>query len=127
MDRSIGKKIRQMRDFLELKQEDFANLIGTNQGHLSNIENGKHEPGMDILYTIIQAFPNLNLYWFFGISPAPIFIGSPQTNQKNTSQAIQQKQEDFMNFIKKENEYLSKILHLTEKLEELTKKEMALI
>lgn len=44
----IGKRIRQIRGF-ELRQSDFAEMLGITQGQLSKYEVGQNAPTLEIL------------------------------------------------------------------------------
>lgn len=38
---SQGERLKELRNALEIKQDDFAKKISTTQGHISDIENGR--------------------------------------------------------------------------------------
>ncbi len=48
---AVGRRIRELRGF-EVKQAEFAEMIGIGQSHISAIERGVKEPGALILYRI---------------------------------------------------------------------------
>ncbi|NTU33226.1 helix-turn-helix transcriptional regulator [Brevibacillus sp. HB1.1] len=59
---NIGGRIKHIRKFNKMIQTDFATLIGTVQGTLSEIEKGKLKPSVDTLYDIRKRF-QIDLNW----------------------------------------------------------------
>lgn len=53
---SLGRKIKQIRNSLNLTQESFCNEINLEISNLSNIENGKSYPSLQTLNKIITTF-----------------------------------------------------------------------
>ena len=51
----FGKKIAEARSIKGLKQEVLAERAGITQNNLSRIENGKYNPGLDIIQRIADA------------------------------------------------------------------------
>ncbi len=51
---SIGEKIRNAREDMDLSQRDMANLIPMNQSNYSKIERDLQEPGIEQLRRICQ-------------------------------------------------------------------------
>jgi transcriptional regulator with XRE-family HTH domain len=49
--KAVGRRIRELRGF-EVKQAEFAEMIGIGQSHISAIERGVKEPGAVVLYRI---------------------------------------------------------------------------
>lgn len=49
--KAVGRRIRELRGF-EVKQAEFAEMIGIGQSHISAIERGVKEPGALVLYRI---------------------------------------------------------------------------
>jgi len=62
----FGRKIVQARTMARLRQEELANSAGITQNNLSRIENGKYNPGLDILLRIANA-----LKMELGFTPNP--------------------------------------------------------
>lgn len=52
----IGRKIRKMRNDRGWSQEELANKADTGLTYISEIENGKGSPGIEILWRIASAF-----------------------------------------------------------------------
>ncbi len=68
MNLSIGEKIRNMREDLDLNQSELGKLLGMTQRKLSYIECGKCEPNIDDITKICR---------YFGIS-ADYLLGIPK-------------------------------------------------
>lgn len=63
---NIGKAIKEVRKKTRLNQQEFCNRIKITQTYLSQIENGKKTPSLDILQKIAIAveIPLGILFWF---------------------------------------------------------------
>ena len=62
----VGKRIKEVRNHLQISQGDFAARMGISRVHLSAVEIGKMKPGFNFLYKADQIF-NINpLYIFKG-------------------------------------------------------------
>jgi transcriptional regulator with XRE-family HTH domain len=59
--RAIGRRIREIRGF-DLSQTEFAKRLGIGQQQLSNYENGKSAPTLEILVRL-QAMSGRSLDW----------------------------------------------------------------
>jgi transcriptional regulator with XRE-family HTH domain len=74
----IGKRIRQVRKNLGLKQDKFANQLGCGRSNISQIENGLFYPTAKSLIVLKSKF-NVNLDWLFS-GEGSMFI---EENEKN--------------------------------------------
>jgi transcriptional regulator with XRE-family HTH domain len=54
--KSIGLKIKEIRLYQKMSQDEFAAKIGISRSSLSQIEIGKAKPTYDILYSIANSF-----------------------------------------------------------------------
>ncbi len=61
---SIGNKIRQIRKGKNIPQIELAVEIGIDRAYLSEIENGRTNPSINILYAISDAL-HVNIIEFF--------------------------------------------------------------
>jgi transcriptional regulator with XRE-family HTH domain len=66
---TLGERIKGIRKTNHLNQIDFANMIGVSQGTLSELEQDKYKPSIDILIAIHNNF-KVDLVW--------LIIGSAQ-------------------------------------------------
>jgi transcriptional regulator with XRE-family HTH domain len=53
--KEFGQKIVEARTIKRLTQTELAERVGITQNNLSRIENGKYNPGLDILIKIANA------------------------------------------------------------------------
>lgn len=61
---NIGNKIRQIRKGKNIPQIELAVEIGIDRSYLSEIENGRTNPSINILYAISDAL-HVNIIEFF--------------------------------------------------------------
>ncbi|MFX3636668.1 MAG: helix-turn-helix domain-containing protein [Candidatus Pristimantibacillus sp.] len=59
---TLGERIRGIRKNNQLNQIEFANMIGVSQGTLSELEQDKYKPSVDILIVIQEKF-RVGLEW----------------------------------------------------------------
>ncbi|GLX71431.1 helix-turn-helix domain-containing protein [Paenibacillus glycanilyticus] len=59
---SIGERLKQIRKTLNFNQSQFSESIGLSQGALSEIENGKFNPSIEIIISINKLF-GINIEW----------------------------------------------------------------
>lgn len=60
----IGKRIRQVRKNIGLKQDQFAYQLGCGRSNISQIENGLFYPTANSIFVLRSKF-NVNLDWLF--------------------------------------------------------------
>lgn len=53
--RFIGERIKKLRNQLSISQEDLANKVGIGRTSISNIELGRHQAPLHLLYKISDA------------------------------------------------------------------------
>lgn len=70
---NIGQAIKNIRIKKNIKQKDFAPMIGVTQSYLSLIEHGTRDPSLDVLKSLSNAIgiPLPVLFWF-GINESDI-------------------------------------------------------
>ena len=62
----LGKRIRTAREKAGYNQQDFANELGISTSHMSNIENGKVEIGIEIFVRVVKKL-NVSADWLLQI------------------------------------------------------------
>ncbi len=55
----VANRLRLLREASGLSQVDFADALGVSRGHVSNIESGKAEPSLSLLWEIERTFPHI--------------------------------------------------------------------
>lgn len=58
----LGKRLKQFRKTKNLTQQEFADIIRTSQGFLSEIESNKKLPGAEILISLKKHF-DIDINW----------------------------------------------------------------
>jgi transcriptional regulator with XRE-family HTH domain len=56
---AVSSRVRELREGLGLSQSDFADRLGVSRGYVSNIENGKAEPSISLLWQIERTFSGM--------------------------------------------------------------------
>jgi len=75
LSQEVGQRIRQMRKDLDIKQKDFAAVIGISVSYLADIESGRTGPGYLFFYQASKEY-NINpVYLLLGEGPKFIEIG----------------------------------------------------
>lgn len=59
----IGARIKEFRKHNKLSQQAVASLLTTSSGYISEVEQGKTQPGSNFLVSLKRAFPDLDLNW----------------------------------------------------------------
>ena len=66
------RRIRNLREDRDLKQQDLAKLLNCTQACYSNYENGKREPSLGLLVRMSDYF-NVSIDYLLGRSNDPTF------------------------------------------------------
>ncbi len=66
----LGSKIKRLREYKELNQEDLAKAIGALKSHISNIENDKGSISFEKLGLIVSKY-NMDARYFFDQIDSP--------------------------------------------------------
>ena len=69
----IGKRIKRARKSKGINQVEFADKLNISVSHLSNIENGKINVGLDIFMAITDAL-DVSADWLLGIDDSSVLI-----------------------------------------------------
>ncbi|HEY8463364.1 MAG TPA: helix-turn-helix transcriptional regulator [Bacillota bacterium] len=59
---NLGERIRQIRKYFKMSQEEFGKIIGLSQANISKMEAGSFEPTETTINSIIARFP-INPEW----------------------------------------------------------------
>lgn len=66
----LGSKVKRLREYLTLNQDDIASVIGAKKSHISNIENDKSSLSFEKLSQIITKY-KIDARYFFGQIDSP--------------------------------------------------------
>lgn len=53
---TFGKRVRKMRRYLDMTQEELSDSVGTSRSHISALERGDYEPKLETVKKIAKAF-----------------------------------------------------------------------
>ncbi|MCW3794473.1 helix-turn-helix domain-containing protein [Paenibacillus sp. LS1] len=76
---TIGERIRSIRKLHKLNQTEFAVIIGVSQGTLSELEQDKYKPSLDIIMAIHNIF-KADIY--------TLIFGSEQVNDPSAIKGL---------------------------------------
>lgn len=104
---SINSRFVELRKYLNLSQQKFAEKIDVIKQTINGIENDKYKPSSKVITSILEVFPNINARW--------LLTGEGDMLQNNTNQI-----NDMKNY--NQNDYKDRIIQLLEdKVEYLTR------
>jgi len=93
-DKRFPKRIEKIIAYYELSASAFADKVGVQRSSISHIISGRNKPSLDFVMKIMEAFPEVDLYWLLmgkgtfpsvekkevPPTPAPPDQGSPSTD-----------------------------------------------
>lgn len=53
---TFGKRVRKMRRYLDMTQEELANSVSTSRSHISSLERSSYDPRLETAKKIAKAF-----------------------------------------------------------------------
>ncbi|BAP56339.1 bacteriophage CI repressor [Thioploca ingrica] len=59
----IHQRITRVRKHKGMSQKEFSAMIGVSQSYLSEVENGKSKPSLELLSGIVNRFSDINADW----------------------------------------------------------------
>nr|WP_299339544.1 helix-turn-helix transcriptional regulator [Allomuricauda sp.] len=63
MNDKIISRIKRLLEHYDLSVSAFADHIGVQRSSMSHILNGRNRPSLDFILKVVQAYPEVNLYW----------------------------------------------------------------
>ena len=63
MYQELQKRIRQIMEVEGISPSRFADKIEVNRSRLSHIFSGRNNPSLEIIYSILKAYPEINPAW----------------------------------------------------------------
>lgn len=67
---TYGERIKKIRQYLDLRQEDFADVIGVKKSAVSMIEKSLRNLSVDHIQRLLEKY-NINPQYFFGLIDSP--------------------------------------------------------
>lgn len=86
----INVRLRELRKYLKLTQEDFSSIIGLKQGSIADWERAKSSPSIDTLAIIANNF-KINLHWLI-TGEGSMFLSDPKNENLNKSSSLESKE-----------------------------------
>lgn len=78
------KRLELILDYYSLSASTFADKIGVQRSSLSHLLSGRNKPSLDFILKIIEAFPEVDLYWILnGTGSFPKSISNEVTQNSN--------------------------------------------
>ncbi|OMP30669.1 helix-turn-helix transcriptional regulator [Mangrovimonas sp. DI 80] len=77
------KRLQKVMDYYSESASSFAEKMGVQRSSISHILSGRNKPSLDFVLKILQAFPEVELYWLLngkGTFPAGSEVFSGQTS-----------------------------------------------
>ena len=59
----FGKRLQKIMDEYELNATNFADEIDVGRSSISHILSGRNKPSLEFVMKVIEAFPEVELYW----------------------------------------------------------------
>ncbi|SHG32940.1 helix-turn-helix domain-containing protein [Flagellimonas flava] len=63
MNEGIVDRVRKIIDHYGISVSAFANALGVQRSSVSHILSGRNNPSLDFVMKLMQAYPEVNLYW----------------------------------------------------------------
>ena len=89
-------RIREIIEYLEISQAEFAAAIGVQRANVTHFVTGRNKPKLDIVQKILVKYPMINAEW--------LIIGSGEMLKENSKNNKSKQQNLFTNSIQNENE-----------------------
>lgn len=88
------KRLHRVMDYYDLSAASFADKIDVGRSSISHLLSGRNKPSLDFVMKIIQAFPEVELYWLLNgkgnfpknveqSSPPPVISSKPVSPEPN--------------------------------------------
>ena len=85
------KRLEIILDYYSLNASSFADKIGVQRSSLSHLLSGRNKPSLDFILKILEAFPDLDLYWILnGKGDFPKNAGEIEKTERDTEQIQKQ-------------------------------------
>jgi transcriptional regulator with XRE-family HTH domain len=59
----VADRIRLVRDYYQVTQQEFATLLGVSRSHLSEVERQRAKPSIEMVVGIASAYPGVRTKW----------------------------------------------------------------
>lgn len=100
----FSNRIQIMLDYYELSAAAFADAIDVGRSSISHILSGRNKPSLDFVLKVVQAFPDVELYWLLNgkgnfpgtgaKTPNSRKVDTPRKENISAEQIFQEKEEN---------------------------------
>lgn len=98
------RRLHQIMDYHELSAASFADKIDVGRSSISHLLSGRNKPSLDFVMKIIQAFPEVELYWLLnGKGKYPASPSKSPSPSAPSSQPETRSKEDLFSSFTEEN------------------------
>ncbi len=81
----VNDRVMLIMQALNLSKTDFAKVININASGLSHIANKRNKPSIDLIISLLNAYPHINAEWVL-TGKGSMYKDSVSINLKNTLQ-----------------------------------------
>lgn len=89
------KRLNQVMDYYDLSAASFADKIDVGRSSISHLLSGRNKPSLDFVMKIINAFPEVELYWLLNGKGSFPKKESNKSKEENISKAPEEVQDLF--------------------------------
>lgn len=69
----FAQRLQKIMDLYQLTASAFAESVGVQRSAISHILSGRNKPSLDFVLKILEAYPDVELYWLLnGKGPGPV-------------------------------------------------------
>ena len=61
--KDFGERIQKIMDYYAISASSFADTMGVGRSSISHILSGRNKPSLDFVMKIVEAYPEVELYW----------------------------------------------------------------
>ena len=70
---NLADRLKIVMEYYELSPSNFADKLDVQRSSISHLLSGRNNPSLDFVMKVLEAFPEVDLYWFVnGIGEFPI-------------------------------------------------------
>ncbi|UJH91795.1 helix-turn-helix transcriptional regulator [Antarcticibacterium sp. 1MA-6-2] len=100
---NFSLRLQKILEYYDISAATFADAIDVGRSSISHILSGRNKPSLDFVLKIVQAYPEVELYWLLngkgsfpskGNTSVPSEKANQPTPNTSTSSAIQEKLSD---------------------------------
>lgn len=87
------ERLKQIMEHYKQGSTAFADTLGVPRSSISHLLSGRNKPSLDFILKLINAYPEVNLYWFLngkGEFPSPASTNTTKPIHSNLDQSTNQ-------------------------------------